>query len=132
MTHSQGLESGKISSVIQPYVDAVGSYAKSPYPAYSLASLLGASAPFGLASGRDLQRIPAHVPGQDILKSVAGKSVANALQRPSTLPPYWQLVGFAATIAGGGYIIGQGDVLNGAGTVTGGYATLGLAIICMY
>lgn len=35
------------------------------------------------------------------------------------MPPLWHLIGFSALFAGGGYIIGQGDTLNGAGTVTG-------------
>ncbi|KDN46795.1 hypothetical protein K437DRAFT_268018 [Tilletiaria anomala UBC 951] len=34
------------------------------------------------------------------------------------LPPFWQLAGFSAVFAGGGYMISAGDSVNGSGTVT--------------
>lgn len=120
---SSGSGGSHVRSALQPYIDHAGSFATTPYPAYSLASLFALSAPFGFAGGRDLQRLPQNIPGQAALKNVVGKTVASAL-RPSSLPPFWQLAGFAAAVAGGGYIIDQGDLLNGTGTVTGEHSRL--------
>ncbi|WFD07131.1 hypothetical protein MVES1_002488 [Malassezia vespertilionis] len=69
-------------------------YAQSPMPAYSLAALCAVAMPFGLGH------------------------VASAAKVPRLVPPYWQLLGFGGFFSGGGYIISQGDVLNGSGVVT--------------
>lgn len=110
-------------SPTQQYIDKFGSLAKSPLPAYSLASLFALSAPFSLAGGRDLQRVPVPTespqsPLQHISRSLT-KSPSTVTLHPKGLPPFWQLAGFAAVFAGGGYIIDSGDILNGSGTVTG-------------
>merc|ERR1712130_462487 len=73
-------------------------YASDARPAYALACLCAASVPFGF--GR------------------AVRAVQTASHVPRLIPPFWQLVGFSAFFAGGGYIIDAGDTLNGAGVVT--------------
>ncbi|PWN95892.1 ArgJ-domain-containing protein [Tilletiopsis washingtonensis] len=101
------------ASAVQPYVDALGAYATSPTPAYGLAALFAAVAPFSFVSGR-APLAAAGVPSASAVASSAALSAA----APRVLPPFWQLAGFAAFFAGGGYMIEQGDALNGAGTVT--------------
>lgn len=105
-------------SSLQPYIDQVGSYAKTSTPAYSLAALFALVAPFSFPGGRDKARIAAPSP-----TSPLGKALGAQLRSPSAvrsaLPPFWQLAGFATFFGAGGYIIDQGDSLNGAGTVTG-------------
>lgn len=111
-------------SSFQPLITEIGSYAKTAYPAYSLSALFALSAPFGFAGGRDLEKIKnATVTprSQAIVGQIAGKTISNSLKKPSSLPPFWQLAGFAVAFGGGGYIIDQGDILNGTGTVTGMY-----------
>lgn len=54
----------------------------------------------------------------------AVRAVQTASHVPRLIPPFWQLVGFSAFFAGGGYIIDAGDTLNGAGVVTGASSTL--------
>lgn len=122
----------------QEYVDRVGAFAKSPAPAYTLAGLFGLASPLGFAGGRDRARLPDRVPGEQALRSAlarqgstaasaAAKAIGNTASHPQqvsalpfrALPPFWQLAGFAAAFAGGGYITDCGDHLNGAGTVTG-------------
>lgn len=49
----------------------------------------------------------------------AGGNARGIARVPRAVPPYWQLVGFSALFATGGFIIQQGDVLNGSGVVTG-------------
>jgi hypothetical protein len=71
-------------------------------------------APFSFVSGR-APLAAAGVPSASAVASSAALSAA----APRVLPPFWQLAGFAAFFAGGGYMIEQGDALNGAGTVTG-------------
>ena len=34
------------------------------------------------------------------------------------MPPFWQLLGFGAFFGAGGYMIREGDALNGSGVVT--------------
>lgn len=102
------------TSQFQPYIDAVGSLAQSPKPAYALAATFALAAPFCFPGGRD-NRIPAPVTQSPLGRVARGKLGTAPLR---ALPPFWQVAGFAAIFAGGGYIIDQGDSLNGAGTVT--------------
>ncbi len=48
----------------------------------------------------------------------ASQKSAPTLASLRAMPPYWQLAGFSAVFAGGGYMIAQGDPINGSGTVT--------------
>lgn len=102
----------------QPYIDQLGSYAKTPYPAYSLASVFALCIPFSLPSGRDAARIPKPSP-RSPLGAMLGPQIRNATALRGSMPPMWQLAGFATFFFGGGYMIDKGDSLNGAGTVTG-------------
>lgn len=40
---------------------------------------------------------------------------------PRLVPPFWQSLGFGFFFAFGGYMIDQGDVMNGSGVITGVY-----------
>lgn len=113
----------------------LASLAKSPAPSFALATLFAVSAPFGFASPQQaaaeaaakLQRqqqiaqAAASSPGG--ASSLAARLIASAKNRQAApvraLPPFWQLAGFAALFATGGYMIDKGDSLNGSGVVTG-------------
>lgn len=91
---------------IRPTLETLRSYANDPRPAYGLASLCmflanqGAAAlPFGFAH--------------------ASLNAQATYRIPRLVPPFWQLVGFGALFGSGGYIISQGDTLNGSGVITG-------------
>ncbi|WFD36648.1 hypothetical protein MCUN1_003535 [Malassezia cuniculi] len=88
-----------VAAAIQPAVRALEQYAKEPTAAYTLSGLCIAAAPFGF--------------GHKALNAGAG-----AVAVPRVLPPFWQLLGFAGFFATGGYMIAQGDALNGSGVVT--------------
>lgn len=110
--------SSSLSSTYQQYIDQVGSYAKTSTPAYSLASLFALCAPFAFPGGRDQSRIQSPLPNSPLGKALRSSlNPAKALR--SSLPPFWQLAGFATFFGAGGYMIDKGDSLNGAGTVTG-------------
>lgn len=40
------------------------------------------------------------------------------LRPPRLVPPFWQLLGFSVFFGAGGYMIEQGDVLNGSGVLS--------------
>lgn len=93
---------GAWNTHVYPLVKILGAHAKCPNPAYALAALCAAASPFGL--------------GGDALKA------ASATAKPVRIvPPFWQLVGFSGFFALGGYMIQEGDVLNGSGVVTGAW-----------
>ncbi|EPQ25955.1 uncharacterized protein PFL1_06411 [Pseudozyma flocculosa PF-1] len=126
---------------LQETVQSIGSLAKDPKAAYSLAALFALASPFGFASPEQaaaeaaakLQRQQqaakaAQAASSHGSSSLAARLVANAKAQSvrrataaSTLravPPFWQLAGFAALFATGGYIIDHGDALNGSGVVS--------------
>lgn len=116
------------SSGYQQYIDQVGSFAKTSTPAYSLASLFALCAPFAFPGGRDQSRIQAPSSNSPLGKAF-GSSLNPAKALRSSLPPFWQLAGFATFFGAGGYMIDKGDTLNGAGTVTGKMHLISCAII---
>ncbi|UZJ51649.1 hypothetical protein CBS101457_000969 [Exobasidium rhododendri] len=107
-----------VSSAYQQYVDQLGSYAKTPTPAFSLSALFALSAPFAFPGGRDQQKIPTPAPSSPVGKLLGSSHLKSAIPLRSALPPFWQLAGFAVAFGGGGYMIEKGDSLNGSGTVT--------------
>ncbi|SAM82227.1 uncharacterized protein UBRO_04777 [Ustilago bromivora] len=124
---------------LQSTVRNLGSYAQSSTPSYTLAALFALSTPFGFASpaqaaaeaAAKLQRQQAFSQASADASSRGSSSLVArivAFQRAAsasassapvrTLPPFWQLAFFAAAFGTGGYIIDQGDALNGSGVVT--------------
>lgn len=122
---------------LQRNVRTLGSYAQTSTAAYSLATLFALSTPFGFASpaqaaaeaAATLQRQQALSQAASaassngssslIARIVASRAAASAQKAPvRPLPPFWQLAFFAAAFGTGGYIIDQGDALNGSGVVT--------------
>jgi hypothetical protein len=116
--------SSSSTASFHPYVDQLGSYAKTSYPAYSLASLFALCIPFSLPSGRDSLKVPKPKPSSPLGK-VLGPQLKTATALRGSLPPLWQLAGFATFFGTGGYMIDKGDSLNGSGTITG-------KIICFF
>ncbi|KAE8264245.1 hypothetical protein A4X03_0g1090 [Tilletia caries] len=125
-------------SVLLPYAEAWGSHANSPYPAWTLSGLFAISAPLSVVAA-----VPSPTPigpvgqgsvGSTLAKAAAstsssattqagrtyaGSSIVAAARAPlAALPPFYQLVGFSAVFAGGGYIVKQGDSLNGSGVMS--------------
>ncbi|GAK68446.1 uncharacterized protein PAN0_098d6702 [Moesziomyces antarcticus] len=124
---------------LQSNVRVLGSYASTSTPSYALSALFALSTPFGFAS-------PAQAAAEAAAKqqhqqqvaraseaaasrgssSLVARLVANVQSNRSaashapvrTLPPFWQLAFFAAAFGTGGYMIDQGDHLNGSGVVT--------------
>ncbi|SPO24585.1 uncharacterized protein UTRI_03854 [Ustilago trichophora] len=128
-------------SWLQSSVRALGSYAQTSTPAYTLTALFALSTPFGFASPaqaaaeaaaklqrqQQLAQASAAVSSKGssslvarLVANVQTQRVASAqTQAPlRTLPPFWQLAFFAAAFGTGGYMIDQGDALNGSGVVT--------------
>lgn len=125
---------------LQTSVQSLGSYAQTSTPAYTLAALFALSTPFGFASpaqaaaeaAAKLQRQQQYAQASAAASSSGSSSlvariVANAQSQRAaaaqthsvrTLPPFWQLAFFAAAFGTGGYMIDQGDALNGSGVVT--------------
>ena len=126
---------------LQDAVRNVGSYAQTSTPAYILTALFALSTPFGFASpaqaaaeaAAELQRqqqfakasAAAAARGSSgllarLVANVHTQRAAAAQTQTSlrTLPPFWQLAFFAAAFGTGGYIIDEGDTLNGSGVVT--------------
>lgn len=127
---------------LQSSVHTLGSYAQSSAPAYTLTALFALSTPFGFASpAQAAAEAAAKLQHQQQLaqasqaaasrgsSGLVARLVANAqTQRAASasashaplraLPPFWQLAFFAAAFGTGGYMIDQGDVLNGSGVVT--------------
>ncbi|SPO23617.1 uncharacterized protein UTRI_03854_B [Ustilago trichophora] len=126
---------------LQNSVHTLGSYAQTSTPAYTLTALFALSTPFGFASpAQAAAEAAAKLQRQQQLaqasaaasykgsSSLVARLVANVqTQRAAsaqtqaplrTLPPFWQLAFFAAAFGTGGYMIDQGDVLNGSGVVT--------------
>lgn len=109
-------------SAYQTYIDQLGSYARTSAPAYTLASLFALFAPFSFPGGRDQQKIRKPSTNSPLGKVLgSGLKSSGAIAIRSSLPPFWQLAGFATFFGAGGYMIDQGDTLNGSGTVTGKY-----------
>lgn len=117
----------QLSQQFQSLVTNLGYYAASPYPAYSLSALFLLSSPFSFnrnsihSTSNAIQSTTTanNIPSNSIISSL---NKAFKSKRPVTpLPPFYVLVSMAAVFGGGGYIIQQGDVLNGSGTVTGKY-----------
>jgi hypothetical protein len=124
---------------LQRNVRVLGSYASTSTPSYALSALFALSTPFGFAS-------PAQAAAEAAAKqqhqqqlaraseaaasrgssSLVARLVANVQSQRSapslapvrTLPPFWQLAFFAAAFGTGGYMIDEGDHLNGSGVVT--------------
>lgn len=93
---------------VLPVWESLRSKATDPRPAYALSGICtfranpGAAAlPFGFAH--------------------ATLNARATYKIPRLVPPFWQLAGFGALFATGGYIIGQGDTLNGSGVITGAW-----------
>ncbi|KAE8223792.1 hypothetical protein CF319_g3227 [Tilletia indica] len=126
-------------SVLLPYAEAWGSHAVSPYPAFTLSGLFAISAPlsviasvptpsptapvglgsaaFTLATAATSSTSPSAAATQG--RNHAGSSIIAAARAPlAALPPFYQLVGFSAVFGGGGYIVSQGDSLNGSGVMS--------------
>lgn len=126
---------------LQSSVRKLGSYAQTSTPAYTLAALFALSSPFGFASPaqaaaeaavkaqrqQQLAQASAAASAQGSNGLVA-RLIANAQTQKAakaqaqaplrTIPPFWQLAFFAAAFGTGGYIIDQGDALNGSGVVS--------------
>ncbi|GAC97644.1 hypothetical protein PHSY_005230 [Pseudozyma hubeiensis SY62] len=126
---------------LQSSVRTLGSYASTSTPAYTLSALFALSTPFGFAS-------PAQAAAEAAAKVQHEKQVASLRNSASSqhsngfvarlvakvqaqqaakvqthapfrvVPPFWQLAFFAAAFGTGGYMIDQGDVLNGSGVVS--------------
>ncbi|KAE8269490.1 hypothetical protein A4X09_0g2847 [Tilletia walkeri] len=116
-------------SVLLPYAEAWGSHAVSPYPAWILSGLSSVptpspTAPVGLGSAASTlataatsSTSPSAAATQG--RNHAGSSIIAAARAPlAALPPFYQLVGFSAVFGGGGYIVSQGDSLNGSGVMS--------------
>ncbi|KIS69072.1 uncharacterized protein UMAG_10366 [Mycosarcoma maydis] len=126
---------------LQSTVRTLGSYAQISTPAYSLAALFALSTPFGFASPaqaaaeaaaklqyqKHIAQLAHSVSSQgsnglvarlvaQVQTQKAAKSQTHAPLR--VIPPFWQLAFFAAAFGTGGYIIDQGDALNGSGVVS--------------
>ncbi|PWN53054.1 hypothetical protein IE53DRAFT_366690 [Violaceomyces palustris] len=105
------------SRILRPQLDTLASLATSPRPAYTLATIFALSAPFGFSSavqGQEASSGHKHAPPANSVSSAKGSS----LMATKAMPPFWQLAGLAAIFAGGGYIIEQGDPLNGSGVIS--------------
>lgn len=135
MSAIQSMPNTNKHASLQSTVRNLGSYAQSSTPSYTLAALFALSTPFGFASpaqvaaeaAAKLQRQQAFSQASAYASSRGSSSLVArivASQRAAsfapvrTLPPFWQLAFFAAAFGTGGYIIDQGDVLNGSGVVT--------------
>ncbi|TKY88526.1 hypothetical protein EX895_002514 [Sporisorium graminicola] len=139
----QAIQSKQIGTEgwLQDTVRSLGSYAQTSTPAYTLAALFALSTPFGFASpaqaaaeaAAKLQRqkqlaqasTAASSQGSNglvarLVANVQAQKVASAQMQPPlrTVPPFWQLAFFAAAFSTGGYMIDQGDQLNGSGVIT--------------
>ncbi|KAN0061226.1 hypothetical protein ACQY0O_006966 [Thecaphora frezii] len=134
---AQGASEGRLQETVR----SIGSLAKDPKLAYSLSALFALATPFGFASPQQAAaEAAAQLQQQQMAaqalqaatsrgsSSLAARLVANAQAQRArrataaamrrALPPFWQLAGFAALFATGGYMIDQGDSLNGSGVVT--------------
>lgn len=114
----------QLSQQFQLLVTKLGCHATSPYPAYSLSALFLLSSPFSFnpnsihSTSHPIQSTTT-TPSNSFTASL---KKAFKSKRPVTpLPPFYVLVSMAIVFGGGGYIIDQGDVLNGSGTVSGKY-----------
>ncbi|KAL4403026.1 hypothetical protein ACI68E_000808 [Malassezia pachydermatis] len=87
-------------SHLQPVLAEMRTCAHDSRPAYAMAGLCALAMPFGF--GHALQ--------------TAKKEVRQRL--PRLVPPFWQSLGFGFFFAFGGYMIDQGDVMNGSGVIT--------------
>lgn len=126
---------------LQSSVRTLGSYASTSTPSYTLSALFALSTPFGFAS-------PAQAAAEAAAKAQHEKQLASIRNSASSqhsngfvarlvtkvqaqqaakvqthapfrvVPPFWQLAFFAAAFGTGGYMIDQGDVLNGSGVVS--------------
>ncbi|CDU26229.1 uncharacterized protein SPSC_06423 [Sporisorium scitamineum] len=126
---------------LQNSVRTLGSYAQTSTPAYTLAALFALSTPFGFASPaqaaaeaaakleRQKQLAQASTTASNqgsnslvarLVAHVQAQKAASAQMQPPlrTVPPFWQLAFFAAAFGTGGYMIDQGDQLNGSGVIT--------------
>ena len=126
---------------LQSSVRTLGSHAQTSTPAYALTALFALSTPFGFASpAQAAAEAAAKLQHQQRLAKVSeaassrgssglvARLVANVQSQRAasaqtqapvrTLPPFWQLAFFAAAFGTGGYMIDQGDALNGSGVVT--------------
>lgn len=74
------------------------------------------SAPFGFGQALLPTEAPTTAPARS---GRPGGALLPASSGIRALPPFWQLAGFAVFYAGGGYMIKEGDSLNGSGTITG-------------
>lgn len=106
MTMASDSPISALQAQVLPVWESLRSKATDPRPAYFLSGICmflanpGAAAlPFGFAHAS----LNAHA----------------TYKIPRLVPPFWQLAGFGALFATGGYIIGQGDTLNGSGVITG-------------
>ncbi|CAO1638821.1 unnamed protein product [Sympodiomycopsis kandeliae] len=111
------------SSSLPPWLRQYSQAVTSPYPAYGLAAAFLAATPFTFLGSTHVEaRAPTINPNSPVAKALennqVGKQVKRAFSRTG-LPPAYQVLGFGALIGLGGYGIQSGDVLNGAGTVTG-------------
>ena len=141
----QAIQSNQVAAAddgwLHSTVRMLGSYAQTSTPAYSLAALFALSTPFGFASpaqaaaeaaaklqrDRALARASTTATNKGsaglvvrLVANVQAQKAASARMQPPlrTVPPFWQLAFFAAAFGTGGYMIDQGDLLNGSGVVT--------------
>lgn len=117
----------QLSQQFQSLVTNLGCYATSPYPAYSLSALFLLSSPFSFNS-HSIHSTSNAIQSSTTTNNIPSNSIISSLKkafkskRPVTpLPPFYVLVSMAAAFGGAGWIIDQGDVLNGSGTVSGKY-----------
>ncbi|KAL9939123.1 hypothetical protein V8E36_001936 [Tilletia maclaganii] len=124
-------------AVLRPYVESWGSHAQSPTPAWALSALCRSSkemraalasgfqcsfavaGPLSVARGSSSSRSSSVAPPTAATRAYPGSGIVAAARAPlSALPPFYQLVGFSAIFGGAGYIVAQGDSLNGSGVMS--------------
>lgn len=145
MSSSTSPQTTSAEGWLQSTARSLGSYAQTSAPSYTLAALFALSTPFGFASpaqaaaesAAKLQRqqalaqasaaassrgssglVARLIASQRAASASAASASASASVPVRPLPPFWQLAFFAAAFGTGGYIIDQGDALNGSGVVT--------------
>ena len=102
-----------LHSQVQSLVTNLGSYSNSSTPAYSLSILFALSTPFSFAANASSP--------VNVAQTIAQSSSSLKSKRPpvTPLPRFYILAAMSAAFGGAGYIIGDGDRLNGSGTATG-------------
>lgn len=124
-----------LHSQVQSLVTNLGSYSNSSTPAYSLSILFALSTPFSFAANASSPVNVAQTIAQSSSSSyipASASSSTTSSSKPSflsslkskrppvtPLPRFYILAAMSAAFGGAGYIIGDGDRLNGSGTATG-------------